>query len=473
MTDNIRRLGTLLTLGLALLALPLTYWQVVRAPSLVARADNPRHAEAARRILWGRILDRNGRPLAWTEAGPGPSRRVYAYPALGPVIGFRSQHHGTGGIEATYDRQLGSERDQLSGAWQSEAAGHLLDAFLNRRPAGADVMLTLDLALQKVADQALGERHGAVVLLDPHDGDILAMASHPSFDPNTLDADWERLKTDPEAPLLNRATQGRYAPGSIFKTVVLAAAIQEGIASPSDIFEDGQEILVVEGFPIRCDNNPRGLNSFDLAHAYAYSCNVTFARLGLELGSLRLKTYAERFGFAEPIPLDIPTAASQLSNFPLLIDRVELASAAFGQGEVLVTPLHMALIAATIANDGRMPQPRLVREVRDTRGTLLERMEPAVWRVPITARTARMVREMMVVATEDGWGQEAQVPGVKVAGKTGTAQVGGGAEPHAWFVGFAPAEAPRVVIAVLVENGGEGALVAAPIARQVLEAALP
>jgi len=465
MTDNIRKLGTLLTLGLSLLILPLTYWQVVRAPSLIVRSDNPRHAEAARQIIWGRILDRSGRPLAWTEARPGPSRRVYAYPALAPVIGFRSHRHGTGGIEAAYDRQLSTETAQTG-------TRDILNAVLDRRSAGADVVLTIDSSLQKAADEALGEQRGAVVLLDPRDGDILAMASHPTFDPNTLDADWERLRAAGSAPLLNHATQGRYAPGSIFKTVILAAALQEGIASPSDVFDDGMAVLVVEGFPIHCENNPRGLNTFDLAHAYAYSCNVTFARLGLELGSLRVKTYAERFGFGQPIPLDIPTAASQLSNFPLLIDRVELASAAFGQGEVLVTPLHMALIAAAIANNGQMPQPRLVREVRDSRGTVLKRTEPGVWRVPVTARTAAVVRDMMVVATEDGWGKQAQIAGVKVAGKTGTAQVGGEAEPHAWFIGFAPAKEPKAAVAVLVENGGEGSLVAAPIAQQVLKAAL-
>jgi len=172
MTENIRRLGALLTLRLALLILPLTYWQVVRAPSLVARADNPRHAEAARRILWGRILDRSNQPLAWTEVGEtGPSERVYDYPALAPVIGFRSHRHGTGGIEAAYDRQLSAETGQ-TGDRHFGSAGQLLDDILGRRPVGADVILTIDLALQKAADEALGERRGAIVLLDPQDGEI-------------------------------------------------------------------------------------------------------------------------------------------------------------------------------------------------------------------------------------------------------------------------------------------------------------
>ena len=464
MSQNIRHLAILLIAGFLVIGLGLAYWQLVRAPELWAREDNPRHLEMERRIQRGRILDRDGAELARTEMGPQGARRVYPYPPLAHVTGFWSLRYGTAGIEAAFN-------DDLRGLTGQDAKTVLVDRLLHRPQVGHDVVLTLDLDLQRVADEALGDRRGAVVLLDPRDGAILALVSHPTFDPNTLDQDWERLKADPSSPLLNRATQGRYPPGSTWKTVTLAAALQEGLVFPGDVFDDGDAELIVEGFPIHCDNNPRGVNSFDLAHAYGYSCNLTFARLGLELGTKRYKEYALRFGLGQSLPLEIPTAVSQLANDPFM-DRVLLASTAFGQGELAVTPLQMALVAAAMANDGAIPKPHLLVRVQDREGNVLREAETGIWQIAVIPRVARHVREMMVVSVEEGWARGAKIPGVQVAGKTGTAEVGGETEPHAWFIGFAPADEPRYAIAVLVENGGEGSRVAVPIARRVLEAAL-
>jgi len=464
------RLASLLFLAFLAAAVALFYWGWVRAAALTARADNPRHVEAERRWDRGRILDRNGTVVARTVLDErGLAHRQYPYPQLAPVLGYWSLRHGTAGIEKAFDEALHGRPLSL----QDELAHRLY----HRPFVGHDVVLTIDLELQRVADEALGDVRGAAVLLEARSGAILALASHPTFDPGRIDEMFGLLKEDPRTPLLNRATQGRYPPGSTFKTVTLAAALEEGIAHPGQMFDDGAETLYVEGFPIRCDNNPRGVNRFDLAHAYAYSCNLTFARLGLELGSKRFKEYAARFRIGREIPLEVPVATSQLANDPLLMPPVLLASTAFGQGELLMTPLHMALIAATIANDGVMPRPHLVQRVQTRDGDVLQTTPPEILGVAVTEATARRVRDIMIVSVRDGYARRAQIDGAVVGGKTGTAQLGGeDVEPHAWFIGFAqPADAPDApvyAVAVIVENGGEGSLVATPIARRILAAAV-
>ncbi len=463
-------LAAALLLGFLAAALVLPYWGWLRAPTLTARADNPRHIERERRWDRGRILDRNGAVLARTRLDDaGLAHREYPYPQLAPVLGYWSVRYGTAGIERSFDAALHgyplSVRDEVA---------HRL---YHRPFVGHDVVLTIDLALQRVADEALGDVRGAAVLLDARSGAILAMASHPTFDPARIDERFEALKANPQAPLLNRATQGRYPPGSTFKTVTLAAALEEGITYPGEIFNDGAETLYVEGFPIRCDNNPRGVNRFDLAHAYAYSCNLTFARLGLKLGSKRFKEYAARFRIGQEIPLEIPVATGQLANDPLLMPPVLLASTAFGQGELLVTPLHMALVAATIANGGAIPRPHLVQRVQTRDGEVLQTTPSEILGVAVSAATAQQVREIMIVSVRDGYARRARIDGAVVGGKTGTAQLGGeGVEPHAWFIGFAQRaddpDAPVYAVAVIVENGGEGSLVATPIAQRILAAAV-
>ncbi|MFQ5342253.1 MAG: peptidoglycan D,D-transpeptidase FtsI family protein, partial [Anaerolineae bacterium] len=435
-------------------------------------------------------LDRNQQVLARSEIdADGVAHRRYPYPQLAPVLGYWSLRHGTAGIESAFNDPLRA----LPMGFQAS-----LDQWLyHRLPVGNDVVLTIDLDLQRVADEALGNTQGAVVLLDARSGAILAMASHPTFDPTSINDDFSRLKDDPGRPLLNRATQGRYPPGSTFKTVTLSAALEEGVVHPSQMFDDGDETLYVEGFPIECSNNPKGVNRFDLAHAYAYSCNLTFARMGLDLGAQRLRDYAGRFRIGREIPLEIPTSPSQLANDPLLMNQVLLASTAFGQGELLVTPLNMALVAATVANDGAMPQPYLAEQVQTRDGRTISdfgfrisdfssairnteyaiRNGRGILSVPITQATAHQVRDIMITSVQDGYARRAQIPGAIVGGKTGTAQLGGeNTEPHAWFIGWAQkagdSAAPTFAIAVIVENGGEGSLVATPIAQRVLQAAV-
>ncbi len=467
MGPNINRLAALLLLGLLVVALGLVYWQVIRAPELMARPDNPRPVEEERRIRRGRIFDRRGVELVGSNVDvEGRALRFYRYPPLVHVTGYHSLRYGTAGLEGAYNARLRGETEEK----ESDPLTALLDDLLHRPQTGEDITLTIDLELQKIADDALGERQGAIVLLDPHSGQILALASHPYYNPNTLDEDWDTLRDSPEKPLINRASQGLYPPGSTFKVVTLAAVLEEGLTTPTETFTDETGRFVVQGFPILCNNHP-DCPSFDLYHALGYSCNVAFAQLGLRLGARKLLEYARRFGLGQAPDLDIPTEDGQLAG-DLPLDDVEVASTAIGQGELIVSPLQMALVAAAIANDGIVPQPRLVLRpsIEETRFFSKNLVSRGVSKA-VSSRTAQQVGEAMVVVVQEGSGRSARLSGVQVAGKTGTAQVEN-EEPHAWFIGFAPAHQPRYAIAVLVENGGPGSKGAAPLARIVLEAAL-
>lgn len=470
----LRLAGALLT-AYGILVAGTAYWGVVRADELAGRPDNPRRYAEDRRIRRGRILDRAERPLAFTDlSGDDPERR-YPVPAAAPVVGFQTWRYGAGGLagasygaggaEAAYDSAL---RGDVGRPAREVLASHLLA----RPRVGSDIVLTIDAELQVEAYEALGDREGAVVVVDVADGAVRALVSRPTFDPDSLDRDPALASDADRRPLFNRATFGLYPPGSTWKTVTLAAALAEGVASPSDRFADGETVEYFDGFPVRCDNNPDGITEFDLAHAYAYSCNVTFARLGVALGRDRFAEWSARFGLGGAPPFPLGAAETSLSQDDA-IEAPELASAAFGQGEVLVTPLQMALVAAAVAGDGALPTPYLLADVPGVRWRRIAD-ERGDWRRAMSGSTAAEVRRIMVASVRDGWAGSAMIgraADFDMGGKTGTAEVPGGA-PHAWFIGFAPAERPLVAVAVLVVNGGDGARVAAPIAGRVLERAV-
>jgi penicillin-binding protein A len=277
---------------------------------------------------------------------------------------------------------------------------------------------------------------------------------------------WEALNQDETRPLLNRAIQGSYPPGSAFKPLVAAAALEEGLARPDSSFDD-EGVYVAEGYRVR--NYGGGVyGRHDLTEAMAQSVNTTFAKLGVELGAGRLTDYADEAGFGREPPFSLDAAPGA---FPESMDRAHVAQVAFGQGQLLATPLQMALLAAGVANGGNIMEPYLVQEVRDYRQTVIDTTRSQTWLRPFSSRTAAQVRDLMLQVVDRGTGTRAQLSGVQVAGKTGTAEVDRG-EPHAWFIGFAPAAEARVAVAVVVENGGTGGSTAAPIARAVLEAAL-
>lgn len=463
MNHSIQRIGGLSLLLFFLLSAGLTYWTVARGPELLALPNNARAIEFERKIQRGRILDRNGQVLAETRMTPDGPQRVYTYPPLAPVLGYFSLRYGVGGVEAAFNNDL---RGNVTGAsWQA-----LRYKLLKETPIGHDVHLTIDLRLQQEADRALGDRRGAIVLMNT-DGEILAMASHPTYDPNRFDELFEQLSANPAAPLVNRATQGLYPPGSTWKTETLAAGLDAAVTTLDRVVNDGAETLTVTGFPIRCNNNPPGVNTFNIAHAFGYSCNLTFARMALEVGEQRYTQYANAFQASASLPLEIPVAQAQLSRSGLS-NPVLLASTGFGQGELLQTPLHIASIGATVANDGRTPRPHLLKAVQNADGETLRRPQPGTLATPIRPDAARQVREAMRVSVENGYAGGARVQGFAVGGKTGTAETGQNTPPHAWYLGVAPLDQPRYSVSVIVENGGEGSTVAAPIAGRVLAAAL-
>jgi penicillin-binding protein A len=405
-----------------------------------------------------------------------PEGDMYAH-----VTGYDSPNFGQTGVEATFDDQLQGEEGVIS-------IRDFNDRFLGGTERGDNVVLTIDSRLQEVARSALGEQEGAVVALDPSTGDVRAMWSNPTFDPNPLtsfdakESTQFRKSLNPLSnfsPLVSRVAQLGYPPGSTFKVVTTAAALESGEFQPSSTFPDPQAL----DLPLTDDTLTNftkttcvGGGEIDLATALTISCDTTFASLGLRIFD-QLKDTAEDFGFNDTIPFDIRTEPSTFPDVPDDEEPVR-AFAGIGQGSVVGTPLQMALVAAAVANGGDVPRPRLVDEVTDPAGGLVERFAPETIGTAMSPENAAELADMMVSVVQDpsGTGTAAQIPGIEVAGKTGTAQSAEGAAPHAWFISFAPADDdPKLAVAVIVENGGSagseatGGAVAAPIAKAILE----
>ena len=439
-------------------------------------------------ITRGAILDRAGAPLALTRDG----RRVYPNPDLGHIIGFASRLYGTTGVEASFDDYLSGQRSlSPNDLLQARLLGTAVQA------APADVRLTLDSALQSAAQTALGDKAGAVVLLDAQTGAILALATYPRFDPNALvlperasDADvaqvqaaWQALSARADSPLLDRATQGRYPPGSVSKTLTAAAALDSGVVRGPEGQATCPNRLPTEAGAPPVRNAVENLSGrtgdpSDLRRVYAWSCNTAFAQLGLGLGAERFGTYAERFGlaFADTVTgtadlRDIPADIGTIAGSSAFLERpAALADTAYGQGQALLTPLDMARIVQAIAADGKLMRPYLVQEVRSG-DKVLYAARPEMVRQALQPQAAQQMRSVMQTSVEIGYAKPVALPGVTIGAKTGTAETPTGV-PHSWFVALAPVEQPRFAIAVIVEYGGEGSRSALPVARQVLAAAL-
>jgi penicillin-binding protein A len=454
-------LGRILAGLLACLVAYLAIVQVIWGPQLSAQPGNPRLALAAQRIHWGRILDRHLAVLADSQEVDGRQIRRYASGGLfANVLGYRSAKYGLAGVEARYDAALLGL--PARGPWQA------LQEALGRPPRGNDLVLTLDTAVQQAAAQALGGRHGAVVALDPRTGAVRALVSRPSFDPAAVDSQWEAISRDPSAPLLDRATQGQYPPGSSFKPVVLAAALSSGSVTQQTVL-DCPESITVAGAVI-ANFNHEHYGSVTVPQAFAYSCNTSFVQIGLRTGANAIVKMAQAFGLGRPPRFDLPAAVGHLPD-PRTLGQRGLAQISFGQGSLLVTPLQMALIASAIANHGVVMRPFVLSQVRGPDGRILETYAERGSREVIPAALAAKITQDMIAVVQNGTGTAAQIPGVTVAGKTGTAQNPHG-PTHAWFIAFAPADRPTAAVAVLLENAGVGGEVAAPVARRVLSATL-
>lgn len=476
--------GSLLRLSLALalvygtLGGGLLYWQVMQAHDLTTDPANPIVLVAARNAPRGTIYDANGIVLA--DNAPGNQRlRRYAYPVAAPVIGYRSSIFGTAGLENTYDAQL-------TGLGSLNGADDLLRKFQAEQYNPADLHTSLDIDLQQAAADALGDQHGAVVAIEPSTGRVLALVSSPTYDPNrVVDPSGGRryvasLQSDTDSPLLDRATQGLYVPGSVFKIVTATAGLSSGAITPDTTYADQPSEIetgfLVDGF--RIHDFPRRVQTdhpLNFYEATEVSDNIWFAHAGLDTGPQNLLQWASAYGFGQRIPFELPTSPSQVTNgdgpFDGFGDRVELANAAYGQAEVLVTPLQMALVAATIANHCTEMVPKLVDYLETSDGAVTQLPSQPLSQV-CDPRVAAIIGQAMQQAVEGRYGKSfagaAKVPGVPTAGKSGTAQLGGDAAPHSWFIGYAPADAPKIAIAVIVEGGGAGAQRAVPLAGQLM-----
>ncbi len=461
-------------LGLVALALPfvavLAYqasWQLtgVFRPEFVAfmQSHDRREFNPAHLIQRGRILDHTGEVLAYSQEQGGKVSRIYPYgPAFAHAVGYTHPRFGVTGAEAASNIRLnGGAPDNLA-AW-GELGRHLLTK--TKRLRGQDLVLNLDTRLQITALQGLGGRRGAVVMLRPRDGAILVLASAPTFDPNQIGPGLF-LGEAPGKPLLNRATQGFYPPGSTFKVVLAAMAVESGFSGtlhcPAEGFTTSKRYPKIRDHEFYTGGRRwAGHGNLDLTTAFAESSNVFFAQLGVRLGHEAMADAAGRFGFDRQVRL-YPGAdragnmsTGRMPHFAAK-DQYGVAQASIGQGRVLATPAHMALITAAVANGGLAMRPRLLAD--EPPAQLGQYMTPAT-----AARVGRMMRKVVT----SGTGKGIETPDLAIAGKTGTAENAHGPS-HSWFVGFAPAQDPGLAVAVLVEHGGYGSATAAPIARDLL-----
>jgi peptidoglycan glycosyltransferase len=436
--------------------------QLVQRTAILERPGDPRRAQ---RIQYrGELLDAAALPLARSVG----SRRVYdAGTTLAQIVGYSSSIYGESGLEAALDPILAP---RSSGADNATGFASLFGRKEKSPQArGGQVVLTLRRDIAQVVDKALPQGiRGAAIVMDPRTGAILAVVNRPTFDPNSLTADWNKLRVRSDAPLLDRSLDGLYPPGSTFKMFTASAALDSGALTLDDHFQDPGH-FDIGGFSLHnAEKEVTGYQSF--TGAFALSSNVDFAQIGVRLGVDTFYEYLHRYHLGEDVGLAVPITKDEVPQQSTVSDS-ELAQMAFGQAGLAVTPLRMALIGATIANGGLLMRPTLVKEIR-TPGRAPIRSTPIAWTRPISQQTADELRDMMIAVVKYGTGTAAKLSNVTVAGKTGTATHPGGL-PDAWFVCFAPAQSPRLVVAVIVEDAGYGGVVAAPVARTIMANALP
>ena len=471
---RLTNIAVVLSVLLVALVVNLTWIQVVDARTLRNHAANSRGIAEAARQDRGSIVTRDGVVLAESEpTGRGVFKRTYPKGKLAShVVGYYSSRYGRAGIEA-------AENDALSGGRRAYATwADVIDSAAGRSVPGNDVVLTLDSRVQKAAERALDGRDGAVVVLDPRDGAVLAMAANPGFNPATVDKDWEKLNApDSGAPLIDRSRAALFAPGSTFKVVTLTGALAGGVATTQTTYP-GPGTLEIGGAPVR-NFEGGSYGKVTLTKATTSSINTVFAQLAVDMGAPALVKQADLFGFDAKPDLELPVKPSLMPD-PAEMTEWETAWAGVGQpvGEhespagPQATVLQMALVAAGIANDGVVMQPHVVGAIENTLGEQLGLTNSSVYRTATDVVTAGQVTDVMEAVVKNGSGSRARVPGVRVAGKTGTAEVAKGKATNAWFIAFAPAENPTVAMAIMIEGGGVGGRVAAPAAQSVLAAAI-
>ncbi len=452
-------LGAALFLGLAGY---MGYFLQVQRETVINNSYNARLDSFANRVVRGRILAADGTVLAENRTdGEGNETRIYPFGTVfDHVVGYSS--NGKMGIESLANFYLLTSHVNLAEQVVNELGG--------AKSQGDDVYTTLDPELQQTAWAALGDRRGAVIAMEPDTGKILAMVSKPGYDPNTLAQDWEVLNADEggQSPLLNRAAQGLYPPGSTFKIVTALEYMREHPQDYKDYRFDCSGTYVNGDYTIRCYHG-ESHGSQDFVQAFANSCNGAFASLGLELNLASLKGTAEELLFNRELPLTgFPYKESSFVMEPGA-GTWEILQTSMGQGKTEMTPLHNALLTAAIANGGTLMKPYLLDRVVSAGEEEVKKFMPEAWGSLMTAQEAANLTELMEAVVTVGTASALRTDAYQAAAKTGSAEFETGRETHAWFTGFAPAQDPKLVVTVLVEEAGTGGRAAAPIARQLFD----
>ena len=488
MNDQIRRLSVVAVLLLVTLIVATTYWQAWAAGDLADRQDNAIQVVAQFRIDRGLIYASDGTPLAANHSKKVNSQTFYfrRYPSgdlASNVVGYSTQSRLRTGLERSENDYLTASNSHLT-----TVIDRTLDTLGGTTIKGNSLVLTLDAKAQQAAEEALAGNCGAAVALEPSTGKVLVMATAPRYDPNLVERHFDqianaRANCPNPAPLVNRATAGLFTPGSTFKVITAAAALDSGTFTPDSTFDDPGYCIEygkkVSNFADQ--SGPEVFGRVDFTQALQHSINAVFCEIGKKLGALKVLEYAQRFGFYSAPPLETPGDERRASGLyqsgrlfrPKQDSQVDPGRLAFGQERLSVTPLQMAMVAAGIGNGGVVMQPYVVDRIEAPGGGVVTRTRPHVYRRAISPETAAELTAMMVRVVEAGTGTSAQISGVPVAGKTGTAETGVGHRNTTWFIAFAPADHPRVAVAVVLENQtGVGGATAAPIAKAMMETLL-
>jgi peptidoglycan glycosyltransferase len=486
---QVSHIGIAALVLLSSLVIATTYWQTWANAGLANRQDNDIRLVAQFTIKRGKIYASNGRTVLATNVTRNRAgqtlyfRRYPTGPIFSDVVGYSTQTRNRTGLEQSYNDYLTGSNANLDTVFRSA-----LDKLKGTTVTGNDLVLTINPAAQALALRLLHGKCGAVVALEPSTGRVLVMATNPTYNANLIEKRFgvaTRTNLPCGAPLLNRATVGKYPPGSTFKMITAAAALDTGRFTPDSPFYD-PGYCEEYGKQVRNAGNPEAPETFghvNLTLGFQHSINSVFCNVGKALGAGVVLDYAKRFGFYSLPPLELPEServASGLYNRGRLFDpkhpdtQVDPGRLAFGQERLAVTPLQMAMVAAAIGNHGAEMRPQIVERIVSPGGKTITHLQPDQLGRPIKRQTADELTRMMELVVTGGTGTAAAIPGIRVAGKTGTAEVGRGNVHTTWFAAFAPANAPRVAIAVVVENqlNGFGGTISAPIAKQVMEALL-
>lgn len=439
----------------------IVYFNVVMRDSILSSPYNKRQDTQARYVTRGSILSADGKALAETQvAGDGTVTRVYPYGKVyAHVVGYST--NGKSGLESQVNYDLLTSHNNFP--------DHLVNEFNGTKDPGDSVVTTLNSTLQQAAYDALGDYRGAVIIMNPKTGAILAMVSKPDFDPNTISSDWNDIVNGSGSELLNRVTSGSYPPGSIFKIVTSLAYFRKNATFDGFSFDCTGE-LTIDGNTVHCFQGEQH-GQEDFKGAFAQSCNTAFSQIGVNLGGDAIRSAAEAFLMNKALPCDFSYRESSVTVDGSSSVK-DIMQTAFGQGQTTVTPYNMALIVSAIANDGVLMKPYLVSGIRAADGTSVSTVTPQKYSTLITPTEASQLKELMKAVVSQGTAEALKGRKYTAAGKTGSAEYtksDGTTGTHSWFVGFTNPDDPELAFAIIAEDGGAGSSTAVPMAEQILD----